>query len=80
MMEMSVDGIDTTSNFSSVLDGGSVDVSVLSLEKLSDPGSGEIMLIDRLVFEQFDVPHLGGDGLVLPDHVEPTPGKLLDLQ
>ena len=80
MVEMSVDHHDPTSDPSSVLNGGSVDVSIPSPEKLSYPGSGEIMLVDRLVFEQHDVSHLGGDGLVLPDHIEPMPGKFLDPQ
>ena len=38
------------------------------------------MLVDRLGFEQHYVPHLGDDGLVLPDHVEPASGKFLDPQ
>ena len=75
---MSVDRHNTTSNFSSVLDGGSVDVLVSSPEKLSDPGRGEIMFVDRLVFEQHYVLHLGDYGLVLPDHVESASGKFLD--
>ena len=50
MVEMSVDSHDTTSDFSSVLNGGSVDASIPSPEKLNDPGSGEIMLVDRLIF------------------------------
>ena len=80
MVEMSVDRHDTTFDFLSVLNGGSVDVSVPSPEKLSDPGCGEIMLVDRLVFEQHYVQHLGDDGLVLPDQIEPAPGKFLDPQ
>ena len=75
---MSVDGHDTSSDHSSVFNGGSVYVPVPSLEKLGYPCSGEIMLVDRLVLEQQNVPHLGGDGLVLSDHVEPTHGKFLD--
>ena len=59
VMEVSVDRHNSTSYFSSVLDGGSVDVSVSSLEKLSDPGRGEIMFVDRLVLEQHYIPHLG---------------------
>ena len=55
---MSVDCHNATSDFSSVLDGGSVDVSDSLLEKLSDPGHGEIMFVDRLVLEQHYVPHL----------------------
>ena len=78
MVEMSVDSHDTSSDLSPVLNGGSVNVSVASLEKLGDPCSREVMLVDRLVNEQQNVPHLGGDGLVLPDHVEPTPGEFLD--
>ena len=74
MVEMSVDGHETSSNLSSLFDGGSVYVSLPSPEKLSDPCSREIML----VLEQHYVPHLGGDGLVLPDHVEPTAGEFLD--
>ena len=57
-MEVSVDRHNSTSYFSSVLDGGSVDVSISSLEKLSDPGRGEIMFVDRLVLEQHCIPHL----------------------
>ena len=56
---MSVDRHNLTSYFSSVIDGGSVDVSVSSLEKLSDPGHGEIMFVDRFVLEQHYIPHLG---------------------
>ena len=75
---MSVDRHNGTFDFLSVLDGGSVDVSVSSPEKLSDPGRGEIMFVDRLVFEQHFVPHLRDYGLVLPDHVESVSGKFLD--
>ena len=75
---MSVDGHDMASDLSSVFNGGSVYVSVPSPKKLGDPCSGEILLVDRLVLEQHDVPHLKGDGLVLPDHIEPTPSEFLD--
>ena len=80
MVEMSVDGHDTSSDLSSVFNICSADVSIPSQEKLGDPCDGEIRFENRLVLEQHNVPHLGGDGLVLPDHIEPTPGKLLDPQ
>ena len=75
---MSVDRHDSTSYFLSVLYGGSVEVSVSPLEKLGDLGCGEIMFVYRLVLEQHYVPHLGYKGLVFPDHIESTSGKLLD--
>ena len=77
---MSVDGHDMASDLSSVFNGGSVYVPVPSLEKLGYPCSGEIMLVDRPVLKQHNVHHLGGDGLVQPDHVKPTPGEFLDPQ
>ena len=49
-------------------------------EKLGDPGSGEIVLVDLLVLEQHNVSHLGNDGLILPDDIELTSGELLDPQ
>ena len=63
MVEMFVDSHDKSSDLSSGLNGGSVDVSVPSPEKLGDPRSAEIMLVDRLVLEQHNVPHLGSDGV-----------------
>ena len=80
MVEMSVDGHDTSSDLLSAFNGCSVDVSVPSPEKLGDPCGGEIILVDRLDLEQHDVPHLGGDGLVLLDQVERMPSEFLDPQ
>ena len=56
---MSVDRHNLTSYFSSVFGGGSVEVSIPSLEKLGDLGCGEIMFVYRLVLEQHYVSHLG---------------------
>ena len=75
---MTVDRHDSTSYFSSVFDGGSVDVTISPPEKLSDLGCGEIMFVYWLVLEQHYVSHLGYQGLVFPDHIESTSSKLLN--
>ena len=80
MLEMSVDRHQSSSNFSSVLNLSSVYVLVFPPEKLRDPGSREVMLVDWLVLEQHNVSYLGNDGLIFPDDVETTLGELLDPQ
>ena len=80
MVEMSVDRHQSSSNFSSVLNLSSVDVPVCPPEKLGDPGSREIVLVDWLVLEQHNVSHLRNNGLILPDDIESTSGELLDPQ
>ena len=80
MVEMSVDRHHSSSDLSSVLNLSSVYIPVLPPEKLGDPGSREVMLVDWLVLEQHNISYLGNDGLVFPDDVESTSGELLDPQ
>ena len=79
MVEMSVDRHQSSSNLSSVLNLCSI-FPVLPPEKLGDPGSREVMLVDWLVLEQHNVSYLGDDELVFPDDIESTSGELLDPQ
>ena len=80
MVEKSVDRNHSSSDLSSVLNLSSVDVPVLPPEKLGDPGSGKVVLVDWLILEQHNISYFGNNGLVFPDDVESTSGKLLDPQ
>ena len=73
--QVPVYGDDHASNFSPVLDGGSVDVSILSLEQSCNPGSRELVFVTWFIPEQNDVSNLRSLALFLPIDFEATTGN-----